>query len=282
MRILLWHVHGSWTTGFVNGRHEYVVPVLPDRGPDGRGRAQTWDWPDAVTELAPEELAAAEFDIVVLQRPHELHDLCERWTGRRPGRDVPAIYLEHNAPQGRIADMRHPAADADLVVCHVTHFNELFWDCGSTPTRVIEHGIVDPGYRYTGELERAAVVINEARRRARVTGTDLLERFTAGGVPIDLFGMDAAALGGIEDLPQDRLHTELARRRCYLHPIRWTSLGLSLIEAMHLGMPVVALATTEAVEAVPPEAGVISTRVDVLAEAARTFLHDPALPVRLG
>jgi glycosyltransferase involved in cell wall biosynthesis len=275
MRILLWHVHGSWTTAFVNGRHEYVVPVLEGRGPDGRGRARTWDWPDSVTELPPEELAGTDFDLVLLQRPHELHDLCERWTGRRPGRDLPAIYVEHNAPQGRIADMRHPAADSDLLVCHVTHFNELFWDCGATPTRVIEHGIVDPGYRYTGELERAGVVINEARRRARVTGTDLLERFTEQGVLIDLFGMDAAALGGIEDLPQDRLHTELARRRCYLHPIRWTSLGLSLIEAMQLGMPVVALATTEVVEAVPPQAGVISTRVDVLAEAVRRFLHDP-------
>jgi glycosyltransferase involved in cell wall biosynthesis len=275
MRILLWHVHGSWTTAFVNGRHEYVVPVLEDRGPDGRGRAQTWDWPDSVTELSPEQLAETDIDVVLLQRPHELHDLCERWTGRRPGRDLPAIYVEHNAPQGRIADMRHPAADSDLLICHVTHFNELFWDCGGTPTRVIEHGIVDPGYRYTGELERAGVVINEARRRARVTGTDLLGRFADQGVPIDLFGMDAATLGGIEDLPQDRLHTELARRRCYLHPIRWTSLGLSLIEAMQLGMPVVALATTEVVEAVPPQTGVISTRVDVLAEAARRFLHDP-------
>jgi glycosyltransferase involved in cell wall biosynthesis len=275
MRILLWHVHGSWTTAFVNGRHEYVVPVLEDRGPDGRGRAQTWDWPDAVTEVPPEQLAETDIDVVLLQRPHELHDLCERWTGRRPGRDLPAVYVEHNAPQGRIADMRHPAADSDLLICHVTHFNELFWDCGATPTRVIEHGIVDPGYRYTGELERAGVVINEARRRARVTGTDLLGRFAEQGVPIDLFGMDAAALGGIEDLPQDRLHTELARRRCYLHPIRWTSLGLSLIEAMQLGMPVVALATTEVVEAVPPQTGVISTRVDVLAEAARRFLHDP-------
>jgi glycosyltransferase involved in cell wall biosynthesis len=275
MRILLWHVHGSWTTAFVNGRHEYVVPVLEDRGPDGRGRAQTWDWPDAVTELPPEQLAETDIDVVLLQRPHELHDLCERWTGRRPGRDLPAVYVEHNAPQGRIADMRHPAADSDLLICHVTHFNELFWDCGATPTRVIEHGIVDPGYRYTGEFGRAGVVINEARRRARVTGTDLLARFAEQGVPIDLFGMDAAALGGIEDLPQDRLHTELARRRCYLHPIRWTSLGLSLIEAMQLGMPVVALATTEVVEAVPPQTGVISTRVDVLAEAARRFLHDP-------
>ena len=41
---------------------------------------------------------------------------------------------------------------------------------------------------------------------------------------------------------------------------------------MHLGMPVVALATTEAVEAVPPEAGVVSTRVDVLADALRRLL----------
>jgi hypothetical protein len=276
MRILLWHVHGSWTTALVQGEHEYVVPVTPDRGPDGRGRARTWTWPASVVERTPEELRDEDVDVVLLQRPHELHELCEAWTGRRPGRDVPAIYVEHNAPQGRIADMRHAAADRrDLLIAHVTHFNDLFWDCGATPTRVVEHGVVDPGRRYTGELPRAAVVINEARRRGRVTGTDLLPRLRAEGVPIDLFGMDAAALGGIEDLPQDELHTELARRRVYVHPIRWTSLGLSLIEAMHLGMPVVALATTEAVEAVPAQAGVLSTRVDVLADAARAFLADP-------
>jgi hypothetical protein len=275
MRILLWHVHGSWTTAFVQGGHDYVVPVVEDRGPDGRGRARTWEWPASVVELTPSELAGAGIDLVVLQRPHELEHLCEGWTGRRPGRDLPAVYVEHNAPQGRIAEMRHPAADRDdLVVCHVTHFNELFWDCGSTPTRVVEHGIPDPGRRYTGEVPRAAVVVNEARRRGRVTGTDLLGRLERAGVPIDLFGMDAAALGGVEDLPQDRLHTEMARRGVYVHPIRWTSLGLSLVEAMHLGMPVVALATTEAVEAVPPQAGVVSTRVDVLAEAALHFLRD--------
>jgi glycosyltransferase involved in cell wall biosynthesis len=276
VKILLWHVHGSWTTALVQGPHEYVVPVVGDRGPDGRGRAQTWDWPATVVERSPDELLGEDFDVVLLQRPRELEELCERWTGRRPGRDVPAIYVEHNAPQGRIAEMRHPAADRrDLLVAHVTHFNDLFWDCGSTRTRVVEHGVVDPGRRYTGELPRGAVVINEARRRGRVTGTDLLPRFADAGVPLDLFGMDAAALGGIEDLPQEAMHDELARRRCYVHPIRWTSLGLSLIEAMHLGMPVVALATTEAPEAVPAQAGVISTRVDVLARAARAFLDDP-------
>jgi glycosyltransferase involved in cell wall biosynthesis len=139
---------------------------------------------------------------------------------------------------------------------------------------VIEHGIVDPGERYSGELPRAAAVINEARRRARVTGTDLLDRF-AREAPLDLFGMDAASLGGIEDLPQEELHGEMARRRVYLHPIRWTSLGLSLIEAMHLGMPVVALGTTEAHEAVPAAAGVVSTKVDVLAGTMRRLIADP-------
>ena len=275
MRILLWHVHGAWTTAFVHGRHEYVVPVLPDRGPDGVGLARTYPWPDSVTEMPPEQLRDEGFDVVLLQRPHELEGLAEGWLGRRPGRDIPAAYVEHNAPQGRIADMRHPAADRpDLLVVHVTHFNALFWDTGSTPTRVIEHGIVDPGHRYTGELPRAAVVINEARRRARVTGTDLLDRFSQ-AAPIDLFGMDAASLGGIEDLPQRDLHDEMARRRVYLHPIRWTSLGLSLLEAMHLGMPVVALGTTEACEAVPHEAGAVSTRIDVLTGAVRRLIDDP-------
>jgi glycosyltransferase involved in cell wall biosynthesis len=274
VRILLWHVHGSWTTSFVQGAHEYLLPVVPDRGPDGRGRAQTWDWPASTIEVTPDEARAAAIDVVILQRPVELDGLAGEWVGDR---QVPTVYVEHNAPQGRIADMRHPAADRDdLTVVHVTHFNDLFWDCGSTTTRVIEHGVVDPGYRYSGATPRAAVVINEARRRARVTGTDLLDRFAADGVPIDLFGMDAGALGG-EDVPQHRLHDEMARRRLYLHPIRWTSLGLSLIEAMHLGMPVVALATTEAPDAVPAAAGVLSTRIDRLAAGARDLLADPEL-----
>ncbi|HEV2818944.1 MAG TPA: glycosyltransferase [Solirubrobacteraceae bacterium] len=292
MRVLLWHVHGSWTTALVQGDHDYLVPVTPDRGPDGRGRAQTWDWPASVSELTPQELRDAAFDVVLLQRPHELEELCEAWTGRRPGRDVPAVYVEHNAPQGAISEMRHPAADRDdLTVAHVTHFNALFWDTGSTASRVIEHGIVDPGHRYSGELSRAAVVINEARRRARVTGTDLLERFAA-AAPLDLFGMDAEkvawpARNGASrspqsrwsrshgDVPQARMHDELALRRVYLHPIRWTSLGLSLLEAMHLGMPVVALATTEATEAIPAGAGVTSTHVDALVDALRGYMADP-------
>ena len=279
MRILLWHVHGSWTTAFVQGDHDYLIPVLPDRGPDGLGRARTWEWPQNAREVAPAELHADDVDVVVIQRPHEVA-LCEGWLGRRPGRDLPAVYVEHNTPQGRIADMRHPAAGL-LPIVHVTHFNELFWDCAPSPTRVIEHGIIDPGYRYTGELARVAVAINEARRRGRVTGTDLLPRLN-GTVPFDLFGIDAGSLGGVDDPPQDLLHRELPRRRVYLHPIRWTSLGLTLLEAMHMGVPVVALATTEVPEAVPPDAGIVSTRVDKLRAGIERLIADPDEARELG
>jgi hypothetical protein len=276
VRILLWHVHGAYTNSLVQGRHEYLLPTLPERGPDGLGRSQTFAWPQSVVEVTPAEAADADVDVVVLQRPQELERLALEWLGgRRPGRDIPAVYLEHSLPQGRIADMRHPAADrADLVLVHVTHFNALFWDAGTTPTRVIEHGIVDPGYRYSGELPRAAVVVNEPVRRGRVTGTDLLPLLN-GRVPLDVFGLGTEELGGEGDIAPPELWDEIARRRAYLHPIRWTSLGFSLLEAMHLGMPVVALATTEVVEAVPREAGVVSTQVDVLAGALRRFVDDP-------
>jgi glycosyltransferase involved in cell wall biosynthesis len=274
-KIFFWHVHGSYATSLVQGPHTYYVPVLPGRGPDGRGRARTWDWPENAIEVTPEQARELDVDVVLLQRPHELA-LAEVWLGRVPGRDVRAVYLEHNAPQGRIAEMRHPVADRpELTLVHVTHFNALFWDAGTTPVRVIEHGVVDPGYRYTGELARAAVAINEPLRRGRVTGTDLLERFRA-ALPLDVFGIGAGALGGFEDPPQHVLHREMARRRVYLHPIRWTSLGLTLIEAMQLGMPVVALATTEAVEAVPAGCGTISTDVERLCDALRRYAADPA------
>ncbi|HWM06235.1 MAG TPA: glycosyltransferase, partial [Actinophytocola sp.] len=175
---------------------------------------------------------------------------------------------------------------------HVTHFNKLLWDNGRAPATVIEHGIVDPGYRYTGDLPHAAVVTNEPVRRWRVTGTDLLPAFSA-AAPLDVFGMGLSGLAervglgpdrltAVGDLGQDALHTELARRRVYVHTTRWTSLGLSLLEAMHLGMPTVAVASTAAPSAAPPDAGVVSADTAVLVDAVRRFVADPVLATEFG
>ena len=110
MRILLWHVHGSWTTAFVQGptstccrccptadRTVWAAPV------PGTGRTR-------VVERTPAQLADDDIDVVVLQRPEEL-DLARTWTGRTPGVDLPAVYLEHNAPHPHPVDSRHPLAE---------------------------------------------------------------------------------------------------------------------------------------------------------------------------
>jgi glycosyltransferase involved in cell wall biosynthesis len=287
LTVLHWHVHGSWSTAFVQGRHRYLLPTLPERGPWGGGRPAAWTWPDAAEECSPADLAARadEIDVVVLQRPEEI-DLVERWTGRRPGVDLPAVWLEHNTPRGDAPATRHPVAERDdIPVVHVTHFNALMWDCGRAPVRVVEHGVLDPGHRYTGELDRAAVVVNEPVRRNRVTGTDLLAGF-ADTIGLDVFGIGTERLPEavdhpdvrvVGDLPQHRMHAELASRRVYLHPIRWTSLGLALIESMMLGLPVVGLATAEAAVSVPSDAGVVATDLSVLHDALRTYRADPDL-----
>jgi hypothetical protein len=284
MRILAWHVHGGWMDAFVRGDHDYVIPTEPAAmtGLCGSGRP----WPERAREVDPERVSEEDIDLVVLQRPEEIA-LAERMLGRTLGRDVPALFVEHNTPKGAVPTSEHPLKDrTDIPVVHVTHFNRLMWDTGDAPTLVIEHGIADPGLRYTGERPHLAVVVNEPVRRWRVTGTDLLPRF-AEATPVEAYGISTdllpAALDGLPDgrlllggnLKTDPLHAALAGCRVYVHPLRWTSLGLSLLEAMHLGMPVVVLATTEATRAVPPEAGAISADVDDLVRAAQRLIDDP-------
>lgn len=283
MRVLAWHVHGSWMTSFVRIPHDVLVPVDAARSADGRGRARTWDWPPNAREVPVERLRDEPVDAVVLQRPREI-DLLRDLTGLRAGVDLPAVYVEHNTPAGPAVATRHHLADrGDVLVVHVTAFNALVWDNGAAPVRVVEHAVPDPGPLYTGERERVAAVVNEPERRWRVAGTDVLLGLAA-RVPVEAYGAGTEALAGREpalaghlhgDVRQAELHPRLAAARAYLHPYRWTSLGLSLVEAMTLGMPVLALATTAAPESVPPEAGVVSSDPDVLAAAARRWLADP-------
>jgi hypothetical protein len=272
VNILIWHVHGSWTTSFVQGGHTYLLPT----GPWGGGRLGR-DWPSNAVEVPDDQLADVPVDIAVVQSPDQL-EVAERL-------GVPMIYLEHNTPKGDVPHTRHPVADRDdVLLVHVTHFNNLMWDSGQAPTRVVEHGVPDPGEQYSGELERVAVVTNEPVRRGRITGTDLFPVFAA-EAPLDVFGMGLAKLPDVTclgDLPAGRLFAEMSRRRVYLHLTRWTSLGLSLVEAMHLGMPVLALDTTEAARAVPPDAGIVSADPQELIDGLRLLLAEPQTARQMG
>ena len=135
MRILVWHVHGGWMDAFVRGQHEYLIPTTPARDAWGLGRGGR-AWPDSAIEIDPVEVAEAEVDVVVLQRTEELEE-ARRLLG---GRDVPIVFVEHNAPRVDVPDSLHPMRDRDdLTIAHVTHWNALMWDCGTTRTLSLIH-----------------------------------------------------------------------------------------------------------------------------------------------
>ncbi|WP_405164941.1 glycosyltransferase [Nocardia sp. NBC_01499] len=291
LNVLVWHVHGPWMNSFVQGEHRYLVPYDGRDGAPGSAWARGRSGPGTI-DIAPDDLADENIDVVVLQRPKEL-DLVSQWLRRSPGTDLPAVYVEHDTPHEHAALTTHPLAErTDIPLVHVTHFNRLMWDNGRCPTTVIPHGVRDPGLLYTGELHRAATIINEPMPRWRITGTDLLGPLSE-AAPIDVYGTGTEGVHtalrvspervcGAGDFTQDLLHTEVARRRVFVHTPRWTSLGLSVIEAMYLGMPIVALGTTEASASIPAEAGVVSPEPAILAEAIRQFMHEPVFAELTG
>ena len=252
MRLLIWHVHGSWTTAFVQGRHTYLLPLSADRGPYGRGRARTWDWPAVRGRGARSPGSATSRSTPSSCSGRPRRSLTTKLTGRSTGRG-PARRLRR-AQRPRRERAAHPPSagrpDRTCASCTSPTSTSCSGTAASTPTTVIEHGIVDPGPMWTGERaarrgggERAAAPRPVRRDRlAAVLRADRAARRLRHGrqrPAVRRLGI-AQRHRPYEDLPQAQMHADLARRRVYLHPFRWTSLGLSLIEAMHLGMPVVA------------------------------------------
>ncbi len=282
IRVLTWHVHGNYLLYLSRADVEFYLPTRPG-GPEGYGgRGATFPFPDRVHDVPAEAVREREFDCVLFQtrRNYEV-DRLEILSDRQ--RRLPRIYLEHDPPRQHPTDTRHWFDDPDGLLVHVTPFNALMWDSGRTPTRVIEHGVFVPeGVRYTGEIARGIVAINHLRTRGRLLGADVFER-VRDEVPLDLVGMDAESMGGVGEVQPMQLPAFEARYRLFFNPIRWTSLGLAVIEAMTMGLPIVGLATTEMAAAIENGvSGYVDTDIARLVEAMRALLADPAEARRLG
>jgi hypothetical protein len=281
-RVLTWHVHGNYLLYLAQSDVELVVPVVKGRRHPYGGRAGTFPWPDNLVEIPLDDVRDEPLDVV-------LHQSLGTWRYDRhivlspAQRRLPQLYLEHDPPRASPFEMRHPLAGEDALLVHVTHFNELMWDNGETPTRVIEHGVdVPPDVRYTGELERGLVIVNDLATRGRRLGLDVFERVRE-LVPLDLVGMRSEALGGLGEISPPELPAFAARYRFLFNPIRWTSLGLAVCEAMHVGLPVIGLATTEMPRAVVNGiSGYVDTDLDTLVGRMRRLLEQPEEARRLS
>lgn len=283
LRILTWHVHGNYLWYLTQLPHEFHLVTDTQRTPGHAGRSGTLPWGDNVHEVMSHAVRERQYDLVLFQSRSAWDDEQHRILSPAQRR-LPRIYLEHDPPQQHPTDTRHWVDDPGVLLVHCTHFNALMWDAGRTPVRVIEHGVklLDPEARWHGTREAGLVVVNNLDRRGRRLGLDVWQR-AAARVPLALVGMGSERCGGEGEIANHALPGRIAEHRFFFHPIRWTSLGLALIEAMLVGAPVVGLATTELAGVIRDgETGFVDTRLDRLVDSMRALQADPALAARIG
>ena len=274
LRVLTWHVHGSYLWYLSHVPVTWLLPVRPDRSDGYGGRGETFDWPDNVVEVPAEQVRELDLDLVLTQHRRNWDVDRHELLGDRVA-TLPRVHVEHDPPPSWPNDALHPVQDEATTLVHVTPFNALMWDSGITPARVVDHGVRVPDLPWTGETEAAITVVNNLYRRGRRLGPDVFDDVAA-QVPVDLAGMNGDAYGRwLGDVRLRELHARLPSYRAFFNPIRYTSLGLAVCEAMALGLPVVGLATTEMATAVRNGVnGYVETDPGLLVGHLRRLLAD--------
>jgi hypothetical protein len=282
LKILTWHTHGSYLYYLTQAPHDFYVLSKPERPPGYGGRCGHIPWGDNVFDLPVKQAKDAQFDCILFQDDAQYLDDQYLYLTEAQRR-LPRIYLEHDPPREHPTDMRHPVDDQGVLLVHVTPFNALMWVSEGVTTRIIEHGVIVPEcVMYSGELERGLVVVNHLMQRGRRLGADIFATVRE-EVPLHLVGMGAEEMGGFGEVQHANLPAFAARYRFFFNPIRYTSMGLAVIEAMMTGMPIVGLATTEMATAIENGvSGYVDTDVRNLTVRMHELLKDPQLARRLG
>jgi hypothetical protein len=282
LRIFTWHIHGNYLLYLSQARAEFYLPVLAGGGEGYGGRGRTFPFGDNVHDEPAEAVRDLSFDCILFQT-RKNYEVDQYEVLSEAQRRLPRVYLEHDPPQQHPTDTRHWFDDPRGLLVHVTPFNALMWDNGRTPARVIDHGVFIPrGVRYSGEIARGLVVVNHLRQRGRRLGADLFAQVRR-EVALDLVGMDAESLEGLGEVVPPELPAFMARYRFFFHPVRHTSLGLAVLEAMTIGLPIVGLATTELVTVIENGVqGFLDTDVRRLLGPMRRLIAEPELARRLG
>jgi glycosyltransferase involved in cell wall biosynthesis len=282
IKIFTWHIHGSYLYYLSHCDFDIYIP-LGDKKKEGYiGRGTTFPFGSNVIEVPVNQIKQLTFDCILFQTNHNyLKDQYEILSEEQ--RNLPAIYLEHDPPQGVPTDTRHVVDLGRVQIVHVTHFNKLMWNNNDSPATVIDHGVTVPqNIVYTGEIDKGIVVINNLQDRGRRLGADIFMELRK-HVPLDLIGMGTKDIGGLGEVLHPQLPQFISRYRFFFNPIRYTSLGLAVLEAMMIGIPVVGLATTEMVTVIRDgESGILHTDTNYLIKKMKQLIEDKALAKQLG
>jgi glycosyltransferase involved in cell wall biosynthesis len=280
LKIFTWHIHGSYLFYLSQGNYDIFIPVNERKSEGYYGRGETFPFGANVIEVAASEVRNIAFDLILFQTDENyLIDQFEVLSEKQ--RRLPRIYLEHDPPWDHPTNAKHPVTDSAVKLVHVTHFNQLMWDNNGLDAKVIEHGVMVPSLSKQNKKDRGIVVINNLPTRGRLLGLDIFEEIRK-HVPLDLVGMGAEAYG-IGEVLHPQLPDFVSQYRFFFNPIRYTSLGLAVCEAMMMGMPIVGLGTTEmAVTIQNGYSGFVHTNTSRLIDSMQYLLNNPDKAEEMG
>jgi glycosyltransferase involved in cell wall biosynthesis len=280
LKIFTWHIHGSYLYYLSQGNYDIIIPVNEAKTEGYYGRGETFPFGLNVIVVEASDVRNLELDLILFQTDENyLRDQYEVLSESQ--RMLPRIYLEHDPPWDHPTNAKHPVTDPAVQLVHVTHFNKLMWDNNGLNSKVIEHGVMIPELKKQPKKERGIVVINNLPTRGRLLGLDIFEEIRK-HVPLDLVGMGAEAYG-IGEVLHPQLPDFVSQYRFFFNPIRYTSLGLAVCEAMMMGMPIVGLATTEmAVTIQNGYNGFVHTEISKLIESMQYLLDYPEKAEEMG
>ena len=282
LRILTWHTRDSYLYYLGQLPHKFYVMTKPQRPSGYAGRCSRWQWGDNVIEMAVEQARDGQFDCIMFQHPsHYLEDQYLYLTAQQ--RQLPRIYVEHETPLTHPTDMRHPLDDREVLLVHVTAFNQMMWDNGHQTTRMIEHGAIVPSnVQYAGTRASGLVIANHLSKRGRRSGSDIFRRVSQ-RIPLELVGADSRDCGGLGEISHAQLPQFAAQFRFLFVPMRSANLSLAVIEAMLIGMPVIGLATSNMPSVIQNGiSGYVDTDIDKLEMHMQELLDDPHYAFALG
>jgi glycosyltransferase involved in cell wall biosynthesis len=279
-KIFTWHIHGSYLFYLSQGNYDIYIPTKTEKIEGYYGRGETFPFGDNVIEVPAEEVKNYQFDCILFQtNQNYLVDQYEILSAEQ--RELPKVYIEHDPPRQHPTDTKHILNTKDVLLVHVTHFNRLMWDNNDTPTKVIEHGVTTPDIPFKGTLNKGIVVINNLPSRGRLLGLDIFLEVRK-HIPLDLVGMGTGELG-LGEVLHPQLPEFISNYRFFFNPIRYTSHGLAVCEAMMSGIPVIGMATTEMPTVITNNVnGYIHADISKLIDKMQELLADREQAIKLG
>lgn len=232
--------------------HALYVPIKNGRQYNYDGKTPGYPWHNNTQEIDVNKINNYNYDVIIFQTAqHILQEYFLYFDKNIFDSIKHKIFIVHNLLAD--SDLNNPLLSkleeainkkVDMVVhisdCILNQWNSVMPSL-KRKSIVIYHAIDLPDITATYNINKAVCAINNLPSRPESGKNEFLElkKF----IDIDLYGVQSESVGGKGNIPASELLKTLAKYSVYINPTRNNPLPMTVLQAMSIGLPVIALNT---------------------------------------